>query len=297
MFCSVIVCTRDRPAQLSALLTSFCALAVPPGLAWEIVLVDNGERAKASAVASVFSDRLPIRLVEEPVAGLSRARNTGVAHARGLYIVWTDDDVLVDQQWLAGYVAAFRRHPAGVVFGGKIEPLLEAPTPAWFDENRPNLGFLLAARDFGPEPLPLSTQEDRIPYGASFAIRAAEQRAFPYDIDLGVAPGRRRGGEETAVIKALLEAGHEGWWVPEARATHVIPAARQTEAYVRLFYASMGEAWAHAGGAQRLIGPTLAKVVAAYVRLKVAEALNLRSRVRYLTSFAYHYGVFSYLRS
>jgi hypothetical protein len=57
---------------------------------------------------------------------------------------------------------------------------------------------------------------DRISYGPSFAIRAAEQTQYRYDPNLGAAPGENRYCEEAELIRSLLKANYSGWWVPGA---------------------------------------------------------------------------------
>jgi glucosyl-dolichyl phosphate glucuronosyltransferase len=74
---------------------------------------------------SSVSDYLPIEIWPP----FSRARNRAVYAARGDYLVWTDDDVVVDPNWLAAYVAAFRRRPEAAVFGGPVFPRYEPPVP------------------------------------------------------------------------------------------------------------------------------------------------------------------------
>jgi glycosyltransferase involved in cell wall biosynthesis len=218
---------------------------VPAGLAWELVIVDNGSRDETPAVVQGFAGKLPIRRTFEPKPGLSNARNHGVGMALGRHIVWTDDDVKVERGWLASYVEAFRRAPEAAVFGGPVLPILEPPTPAWWIEALPLLGNILADRNLGPDPVPLSLQGDALPFGANFAVRADVQRRFRFDPQLGVAPGQRRLGEETEVIRAIFASGGSGWWVPGARVEHIIPAARQSEAYVEQYYRSIGETWAY----------------------------------------------------
>src|SRR5688572_3945090 len=129
---SVIVCTRNRAGRLRVLLESACGLAVPPDLAWELLVIDNGSGDDTAAVASAFSGRLPLRHVREPVIGLCAARNRGVAEARGRYLCWADDDVRLDPCWLAAYAEAFARHPDAAIFGGRILPELEPPLAGWF---------------------------------------------------------------------------------------------------------------------------------------------------------------------
>ena len=236
----MVICTRNRWQQLRRVLESAAAMAVPDDLSWELVLVDNGSTDDTRDVARSFSDRLPIRYVFEARAGLSNARNRGVSEALGGYICWTDDDVLIDPHWLQAYVSAFRRHPDAAVFGGLIEPLPETQLPAWWRNNVELLASILAKRDFGPDEIPLCVAVDKVPYGANFAVRTAEQRQIAYDACLGVGPGFNRLGEETDVIEALLQAG-TGVWVPDAKVKHIIPAHRLTMSYVAKYYRAVGE--------------------------------------------------------
>ncbi|MGI4877537.1 MAG: glycosyltransferase family 2 protein [Janthinobacterium lividum] len=301
MDCSVIICTRNRSSQLANVLASLAAMTVPPNLQWELLVVDNGSDDDTPATIASFADRLPVTRLWEPEAGVSHARNTGVGHARGRLIVWTDDDTRVVPGWLAAFAAAFAAHPEAALFAGRITPVLLPPTPDWFRDAAADLHYLLAERDFGPTPVPLAIAGERLPFGASAAVRAVEQREFLYDPDLGVAPGRRRGGEETAVYIAILEAGHSGWWVPGAEVEHQIVSERQTTAYIRQFYASMGEAWARSATAA---GPTVAgapiatwaKAAAGSARFAIARATGSSSWVRYLASASFHRGALACFR-
>lgn len=242
---SVIICTRDRCDQLAEVLTSATKMIVPDDLCWEMVIVDNGSSDNTPDVIASFSNRLPIRRVFEPKPGLSNARNCGVSEARGSYICWTDDDVRLDPRWIASYANAFTSHPEAAVFCGPIEPVLLGSTPAWFSANRSQLGRLLAERDLGPVSIPIDGTDGLIPYGANFAVRAAEQRLYKFDPNLGVGPGQRRLGEETSVLREIFGKGATGWWVPSAGVRHLIPEARQTLDYVRQYERSSGETWAY----------------------------------------------------
>jgi glycosyltransferase involved in cell wall biosynthesis len=243
---TVLICTRNRANQLKHVLTSAARMRIPQGLRWEMVVVDNGSSDATAEVVRSFVDRLPVRVVREEVAGLSNARNRGVAEARGRYICWTDDDVLIDEGWLAAYAAAFERHPEAAVFGGRIMPVLEAPTPVWFARLAGEwpLTTLLAMRDFG-DVIALDFDDGVAPWGANFAVRAAEQRRVRYEPALGVSPHHRRVGEEAEVIYRILKSGAAGWWVPDAVVRHIIPVQRQTLRYVYDYFRASGETIAY----------------------------------------------------
>jgi len=300
---TVIICTRNRAASLGLVLRSMTALKLPARLSWEILVVDNGSEDDTQQIIASFSNVLPIVCVRETDPGLSHARNAGVRHARGKYIVWTDDDVRVDGNWLLAYAQAFEAFPRGVVFGGSSAPVLEEPTPAWFNESQGELKGLLAYRN--PSGLPRRlTVDGQLPYGLNFAIRADEQRRCFYDPMLGVAPGRRRGGEELQVIKKILAAGAEGYWVPDARVVHVIPASRQTLEYVRLYYKAQGEASAilrELGGRKLGIMALLERSGRAawhylWYRLRKSHPVSV-AQVRHFRKLAFQIGFIEYLIS
>jgi glucosyl-dolichyl phosphate glucuronosyltransferase len=107
---SIVICTWNRARALSATLATL-ADAAAPDCEWEVVVVSNDCSAPTAAAARSWLGRMPLRLVEEPKAGLSHARNRGVAEAAGDYIIWADDDVLFDRGWLRAYERAFREKP------------------------------------------------------------------------------------------------------------------------------------------------------------------------------------------
>jgi glycosyltransferase involved in cell wall biosynthesis len=236
-FVSVIICTRDRAASLARTLDSLVIASPHVKKRWELLVVDNGSSDGTADVIASFADRLPIRRVWQPVAGLSNARNAGVVEAKGDYILWTDDDVIVDERWLEAWFRAFRKHPDDAVFGGRAVPLYEEPPVPWFKANERYLTALLALRN-RPDWKVISI--DQLPWGLNYGIRADVQRTHLYDPALGVAPGRRRGGEEEAVLRSVLSNGETGHWVWDASVSHVIPIERQSASYILSYYRAAG---------------------------------------------------------
>lgn len=237
---SVIICTRNRADSLARTLDSVRAAAADVTDAWELLIVDNGSTDHTQAVVARFQADLPLRSVSEPDAGLSHARNAGLAAAQGQYIIWTDDDVLVDDNWLKAYFSAFRSNPDDAIFGGASTPRYLGAPRRWFAERERDLASLLAIRN-SPEWDAIDAA--RVPFGLNYAFRAPEQRLNLYDPALGVAPGRRRGGEETAAIRSALAAGSTGRWVWDAKVYHLIGPERQTLRYVFEYYLSNGYEW------------------------------------------------------
>ena len=241
MFITVAICTFNRAESLRRTLASLVAMQVPSDVTWEVVIVNNNSTDHTDDVISEYVGRLPVRPEFEPRTGKSNALNRAIDVANGDYILWIDDDVLVDVGWLTAYVETFRRWPEGVVFGGRIRPRYDSPVEKWIIESESLLAWPYGIRDFGDDVLSLSVNDQgHFPYGANWAIRAAEQRAFRYDTRLG--PGSNiRLGEETDVIQRLLGAGATGYWIPGAIVEHCIRREMQTLRYIAAWYESWGE--------------------------------------------------------
>lgn len=250
MLLTVAICTRNRAATVRRALAALGECAPPSNATWELVVVDNGSSDDTPSVLREFESTLPLRVVSETATGLARARNAAVRSARGDYLIWTDDDCLVDQQWLMAYARAFEEWPGAVVFGGPIVPRFEGDPPSWLTPIARRVETAYAGRDLGNEPIALSLERNRVPFGANYAIRADVQRARPYDTALGRGAAIAL-GEETEVLHAVLRDGGEGRWVPSAAVTHCIPPNRQRVAYLRHYYAANG---AHREWRQLVVG-------------------------------------------
>src|SRR5262249_4742997 len=111
MLYSVAICTWNRAALLAQTLGALRRLRVPPGADWELLVVNNNGTDDPDAALPRHGAFLPLRRVFEPRLGHCHARNAAVSAARGDLLLWTDDDVLVDPEWLACYARAADRWP------------------------------------------------------------------------------------------------------------------------------------------------------------------------------------------
>jgi glycosyltransferase involved in cell wall biosynthesis len=133
---SVIIPTHNRKTMLERCLGAIAAQH--GGVAdTEVIVVDDGSTDGTGEMlkSRVFPFAFTVRSVGN--TGPGSARNTGAAGARGLYLAFTEDDVLPDPDWLA---AARRR-----LEGGQVE-VLEGRTLREGDGGD--------IRRFEPEPVP-----------------------------------------------------------------------------------------------------------------------------------------------
>lgn len=113
---SLIIPTFNRPVRVAALLGALAKLQTSKD-AFEVILVDDGSNVPLDAVVAPFRDRLDLVLIRQANAGPARARNVGVARARGTLLVFTDDDVEPLPDWLDLLSAKLRSTPNAMVGG------------------------------------------------------------------------------------------------------------------------------------------------------------------------------------
>lgn len=206
---SVVLCTRERPDQLADALSSVLALDYPD---FEVVVVDNAPRTDATASVVRRCADARVRYVEEPVPGLSAARNTGLRQARHPVVAYTDDDVVVDRHWLRALAAGFSRAPqvscvSGLVPSGELRTAAQA----YFDRRVTWAGSLqrrVYSMADPPADQPLFPfQVGRFGTGANFAVkrdRVLQLGGFDEALGAGTAS---QGGEDLDLFFRVLTAG------------------------------------------------------------------------------------------
>lgn len=114
---SVVICTRNRPQAITECVKS---LLESTDLDFELIVVDNASDDDATEQAiRRFSD---VRYIKEPCKGLDIARNTGARYASHSIIAYTDDDVIVDRNWIKNLKIAFR-DPKTMAVTGLVIPM------------------------------------------------------------------------------------------------------------------------------------------------------------------------------
>lgn len=230
---TVAVCTFNRAASLRRTLASIAACRVPAGLTWELLVVDNASTDGTRGIVREWESTLPLRYLFEPAQGLSHARNRAAAEsAASSLLVFTDDDVRVETDWIATYASVADARPEADFFGGRVKPLFEGGRPAWLaDQNMDLLDGLFVNFDPGAAPREI-LPGDVLPVGASMGFRpACFADGNLFRTDLGVC-GRDKGrGEDTEFMDRLVKAGRRGYYIADALSHHEVAPERLTFRY------------------------------------------------------------------
>lgn len=226
-----MICTLDRHDRLARAVRSLLVQDVPPGMAHEILVVDNSATANARELVAALGRDRPglVRYRHEPRTNISHARNTGVAEARGRYVAFMDDDMVAPACWLAAAYGTMERTGADVLLGGVVPEFEDAEgwgsrlaEPArWFGRALPTTdGTVLAARRDGHIP------------GAGIGNAVLRRSVLPegraaFDPAFG-----RSGGEDTDLLQRLGQRGAVSVFSAQAWMAEFVPRDRGTPAYL-----------------------------------------------------------------
>jgi glucosyl-dolichyl phosphate glucuronosyltransferase len=223
---TVAICTYSRPQLLRETLRCLVRQDYPREL-FEIVVIDNNSPDKMTLAVVESYAHAPVapRYVHEPRQGLSHARNRAVNDSFRDVIVYVDDDVLVEPEWLRALLRPLEDDPEQriAIVGGEVVPV--------FTEG-------VAASSFSFSPLRLRAtcgplKPGQLPMGANLAFRRqALIDVGQFDPKVGRAGKLLLAGDENRPVERLRVKGREVWFVPAARAFHQIPRSRTTLRYV-----------------------------------------------------------------
>jgi hypothetical protein len=220
---SVVVCTLDRAELLRGCLDALEAEQAEDGSV-EVIVVDNGSTDETPAVVGAHAG---IRYVLEPWRGLARARNTGLAAARGALVAFVDDDARPDAGWAGALLIAHDRWPTAVALGGPVRLEWGAPRPAWLVAE---LAGWFSAIDHGPDARLLAPHEQLV--GTNMAV--ARERALAiggFATELGRVGASLASEEELHLLRRLRSDGAVAW-APGAAVRHLVPADRMTRRWL-----------------------------------------------------------------
>lgn len=218
----------------------------------EIIVVDNrtDPESRNFDLEQLCRDvNTEIRYIHEPGIGLTRARHTGIAHARGDVIALIDDDVIIGDGWVEAVWSIFANDEI-ILAGGPSSPLFGANPPKWIDS------FYTAIGTEGKmctwlSLLDLRVEEELIDpnliWGLNFVIRKAsvyEYGGFHPDL----VPSEYQawqGDGETGLTGKLADDGVYAWYSESLRVFHKVPASRMKFNYMskRAFFVGIGSSF------------------------------------------------------
>jgi glycosyltransferase involved in cell wall biosynthesis len=237
MYISTIICTHNpRDDYFPRVLEALRNQCLPKDQ-WELLIIDNGSR-------DPLAFKWPIdwhpnaRHIREDELGLTPARMRGIRESKGEYLVFVDDDNVLDSSYLANVVKIAANKPWIGAFGGscigEFEHPPEADTTFMFDH--------LAIREITDESWACSPGINSInyaPVGAGMVVAASVARWYAEQASLN--PLRKmldRCGNslmscgDTDLALCACELRLAVGLFPTLRLTHLIPSGRLDKDYL-----------------------------------------------------------------
>ena len=186
----------------------------------QIVAVDNASVDDTPAILDEWTRKLPgLVVLRHTERGKNRCLNAALPLLRGDLFIFTDDDVVPEEDWLQRLCEAARLHPDFDIFGGSIAPVWPRPPDPWILAQVP-LGavFGLTAAD-----MPEGAVPPHAIWGANMMVRRRVfQAGLQFNADIGPSAGQYTQGSEVDFNIRAAAAGHRTWSVPSASVGHII---------------------------------------------------------------------------
>jgi len=223
---SVVVCahTMDRWGDIVDGVAALRSQTSPPV---ETILVVDGNSTLERRAAEAFPDVNVI--ANRHKSGVSGARNTGVAHAKGEVIAFLDDDARPDVRWIEELLKPYE-DPSVVAVGGLALPVWPVDRPSHLV---PELDWLVGCTYQGH---PTGRSEVRNLFGCNMSVRRdAVELVGGFDENIGRLGHIPLGGDDTEFFIRLRQysPGSKVVFEPRAVVHHRVTPERTTWAYLR----------------------------------------------------------------
>jgi len=258
---SLVICTYKRYDLVTNAIRSIETAGVFFDSFFEVIVIENTPVAERQPFQGLPPQ---VQVVTCDKVGLSAARNRALRVAKGRYIAYLDDDMLMKPSWPHAVKAVVNSKPDVRAFGGRVSPkFIEEPGP-WF---YPKLAEFLSCVDWDQTARYLNKGEWIV--GANMIISTEIlNQVGGFNENLGrIGSGGLLSNEETALFRAI---GMENvFYDPDIWIDHVIPPERTDPRWFhrRTYWQAVsdvlsGETWMSRDEAERRIRTATVKLPA-----------------------------------
>lgn len=247
LLASVVLCTYNPNVQIFQRTLQALSAQDLPFSSWELIIVDNA--SDTPVAESGFELPSNSQCVVESKQGLVFARIRGIQHARGEFIVFCDDDTVLDDRYLSTAIDAFNSSSKLGVIVGKSTPEFETAPEPWTTEFHNCLGLW----DHGPHRLIAEGTANGYPPfaggggGAVFRREALEDFIAKFHAEHMVIAGRSKdnlsSGEDNDIVLSLLSNGWQAAYIPELSMRHLMPQSRLSRNYLARLNEGIARSW------------------------------------------------------
>ncbi len=277
---SVVLCTYNNAESLERTLKQLDEQVFSSNFLVEYIVVDNNSTDSTSSKIKKFCDtNSSFVYVFEEKQGLSHARNTGTKVAQGKYLLFTDDDAEIPNNWIQKYLEILQQHSPVCAYS-KISVIWDQPKPWWYlNAFRPYFVEL----DYGDSILHVADIHHEF-FGKNFCVLKTEiESQGGFDPKLGRMGDKLVAGEETIIYRRMIFSNKSVIYFPDAAVGHRLkPKEYTTEHIHKLFSDGAYTAYnlAKANSSRKIAGRPIGLLVHALVSTIQSTAKWLASTIQ-----------------
>jgi glycosyltransferase involved in cell wall biosynthesis len=238
---SVAICCHNGEKRLPGTLAHLKNQRVVNSLKWEVIVIDNASTDRTAMVARQYwSDDgpAPLRVISEPQAGLSFARERAFKEANYEVVSFVDDDNWVCPNWVATASDCMTSEQQLGAVGSSNEVVSDTPLPQWFDRHKDSYAIWNYPKD--------ATKSTWYLIGAGMTIRKStwnwlKNHGFSSNLT-GRLGAQLSSSEDVELGCAIRLAGWNIRIEPKLRLKHYMAPNRLHWTYLRRLKRKIGEA-------------------------------------------------------
>jgi glycosyltransferase involved in cell wall biosynthesis len=133
---SIVVCCYNSEKRLPQTLRYISQQIVMPNIPWEVIVINNASNDKTKDVAIEEWHNLgnvtSLVVHEQPIPGLSNAREKGIQVSKYNYILFCDDDNWLNPTYVQQGFSILSEYEDIGILGGVGEVISDVEIPAWY---------------------------------------------------------------------------------------------------------------------------------------------------------------------
>jgi glycosyltransferase involved in cell wall biosynthesis len=232
---TVIICCYNSAKRLPKTLAHLAGQRVKPNVKWEVVVVNNDSKDNTRETAinewATHQSTISLRVVDQPLAGLTNARKKGVEVSLFDTLIFCDDDNWLFPNYVQKSFELAQQLPNAGAIGGEGIATSDAKLPDWFEKYKTYYACYPQGTHNGEISGVISFL-----YGAGLIIKKEnfhnlESKGFESMITDRIGLSLISGGDNE-LCYALKLRGFKLYYSAELKFYHYVPASRLTKDYL-----------------------------------------------------------------